>query len=134
MNEDMKQIVRRPTSQRQMVLGSIYRNNHPSAREIYEAITSEARMSFGTVYRNLQILVEEQEIACVQADPEVMRYDKRTDPHYHLHCRKCGKVFDAPLQYHADIDQELSKNSGFIIESHTIVFEGLCRECADSKG
>ena len=129
----MKQILRRPTSQRQMVLTSICQNNHPSAREIYEAITRKVRMSFGTVYRNLQILVEEKEITCVQADPEVMRYDKRTDPHYHLHCRKCGKVFDAPLQYHADIGKELAKTSDFIIESHTIVFEGLCRKCAGNK-
>jgi Fur family peroxide stress response transcriptional regulator len=134
MSKDIKQIIRRPTSQREMVLNSICQGNHPSARDIFEAITRKTRMSFGTVYRNLQILEEEKEIVSVQADPKVLRYDRRTEPHYHFHCRKCGKVFDAPFRYQANIDnidKKVSKKSGFIVESHTIVFEGLCQECTD---
>ncbi|MDR2479391.1 MAG: transcriptional repressor [Treponema sp.] len=133
MNKDIKQVTRRPTSQREMVLDSICQGNHPSAREIYENITRKTRMSFGTVYRNLQILEEEKEIISVQADPNALRYDRRTEPHYHFHCRKCGNVFDVPCRYQADIDsidKKVSKKSGFIVESHTIVFEGLCQECA----
>ena len=120
-----------------MVLNSICQGNHPSARDIFDAITRKTRMSFGTVYRNLQILEEENEIVAVQADPKALRYDRRIEPHYHLHCRKCGKVFDAPCQYQADIDsidKKVSKSSGFIVESHTIVFEGLCQKCAGGKG
>jgi Fur family peroxide stress response transcriptional regulator len=136
MNKEMKQIVRRPTSQRELVLNSVYQGNHLSARDIFEDITRKTRMSFGTVYRNLQILEEEKEIVSVQADPKALRYDWRTEPHYHFHCRKCGKVFDAPCEYHTDIDnidKKLSKKSGFVVESHTIVFEGLCQDCADNK-
>ena len=137
MKNDTKQIIRRPTSQLEMVLNSICQGNHPSARDIFDAITRKTRMSFGTVYRNLQILEEENEIVAVQADPNALRYDRRIEPHYHLHCRKCGKVFDAPCQYQADIDsidKKVSKSSGFIVESHTIVFEGLCQKCAGGKG
>jgi Fur family peroxide stress response transcriptional regulator len=86
-------------------------------------------MSFGTVYRNLQILVEEGEIIAVQTDPDVLRYDRRRVPHYHLHCKKCGKVFDMPLPYRGDLDKKAGEKSGFLIESHTISFEGLCAGC-----
>ena len=133
MSREMKAITRRPTSQREMVLNSVSQGCHLSARDIFEDISRETRMSFGTVYRNLQILEEEKEIIAVQADPQAVRYDRRTDPHYHLHCRKCGGVFDAPCGYHADMDKmdkKVSKKSGFIVESHTIVFEGLCPDCA----
>ena len=133
MNKDIRHIVRRRTSQREIVLTSICMGKHPSARDIYAAITRKEKMSLGTVYRNLQILEDEKEIMCVKADPEVMRYDRRLDRHYHLHCRKCGEVFDVTSRYHEDIDKEASKNSGFVIESHTIVFTGLCQECADKK-
>ncbi|MDR2552724.1 MAG: transcriptional repressor [Treponema sp.] len=136
MNKEMGKITRRPTSQREMVLNSVCQGNHLSARDIFETITHKTRMSFGTVYRNLQILEEEKEIVSVQADPKAVRYDRRRDPHYHFHCRKCGGVFDAPCQYHEDIDdmdRKVAKTSGFIVESHTIVFEGLCQECANSQ-
>ena len=132
MNKNKREVVRRSTSQREIVLNSISMGKHPSARDIYDSITRRVKMSFGTVYRNLQILEEEKEIVCVKADPQQMRYDKRMDRHYHLHCRKCGNVFDVPSRYHVSIDREASKNSGFVVESHTIVFEGLCQECADA--
>jgi len=112
------------------VLGAVCEGNHPSAREIFERLPGEASMSFGTVYRNLQILADEGEIACVEADPHAARYDRRRDRHYHLYCRLCGKVFDVPIPYREDIDREAAEKSGFVIESHTTAFQGLCVECA----
>ena len=103
-----------------------------SAREIFEIVSHKARMSFGTVYRNLQILVEDGEIIAVQTDPDVLRYDRRRVPHYHLHCKKCGKVFDMPLCYRNDLDKKARETSSFLIESHTISFEGLCADCQNT--
>jgi Fur family peroxide stress response transcriptional regulator len=110
-------------------LAAICQGNHLSAREIYEAVSQKTRMSFGTVYRNLQILEEEGEIIPVQTDPDVVRYDRKRVRHYHLHCTKCGRVFDMPLPYRGDLDKKAGEKSGFIIESHTISFEGLCLDC-----
>ncbi|MDR2588526.1 MAG: transcriptional repressor [Spirochaetales bacterium] len=124
-----REIVRRSTSQRELVLEAICKGNHLSAREIFEIVSKKARMSFGTVYRNLQILVEEGRIIAVEADPSVLRYDRRLSSHYHLHCKKCGKVFDMPLSYYNDLDKNAGGASGFLIESHTISFKGLCPDC-----
>jgi Fe2+ or Zn2+ uptake regulation protein len=134
MNSANKDVIRRNTGQRDLVLKAVCNGNHLSAREIFELISGKKRMSFGTVYRNLQILEEEGEIAVIKADPELLRYDRRRDLHHHLHCRKCGKVFDIPVPYRAKLDAEARQKSGFTIDSHTITFEGLCRACKNRQG
>jgi Fe2+ or Zn2+ uptake regulation protein len=129
MNNSEKEIIRRKTNQRNLVLEAVCNGNHLSAREIFEQIDSKKRMSFGTVYRNLQILEEEGEIIAVKTDPELLRYDRRRERHHHLRCRKCGKVFDMPVPYRPEFDTEAAQKSGFTIESHAITFEGLCCNC-----
>jgi Fe2+ or Zn2+ uptake regulation protein len=131
MNNKEKEIVRRKTNQRNLVLEAVCHGNHLSAREIYDLIAVKKRMSFGTVYRNLQILEEEGEIVAIKTDPELWRYDRRTTPHHHLRCRNCGKVFDVPVPYRPEYDTEAAQKSGFTIESHAITFEGLCTNCKD---
>jgi len=128
-----REITRRQTNQREIVLDAICRGNHLSAREIFEQVSRKKRMSFGTVYRNLQILAEGGEISCIQADPEALRYDRRRERHHHLHCKKCGGVFDIPLPYRDDLDREVAVKSGFLIDSHAIAFEGICRECQEKN-
>lgn len=129
-NNSNKSIIRRATAQREMVLKAVCEGGHLTAREIFDIVSRTGRMSFGTVYRNLQILVEEHEIICLQNDPEATRYDRRRDRHHHFHCRKCGKLFDIPLAYSSDLDREAAANSVFIIEFHSLTFEGLCPECS----
>jgi Fe2+ or Zn2+ uptake regulation protein len=94
-----------------------------------KSASQKTRMSFGTVYRNLQILEEEGEIISVQTDPAVLRYDRKRVRHYHLRCKKCGRVFDIPIPYRKDFDRKAGGKSGFVIESHTVSFEGLCLDC-----
>jgi Fe2+ or Zn2+ uptake regulation protein len=127
-----KQVIRRKTSQRELVLGAVCNGNHLSAREIFELISVKNRMSFGTVYRNLQILEEEGQIISIKADPELLRYDRRVTPHHHMHCKKCGKVFDVFVPYRPEFDAEAAQTSGFVIDSHTVAIEGLCRDCKNA--
>jgi Fur family peroxide stress response transcriptional regulator len=130
MNDSDKTIVRRTTTQRELILKVVYEGGHPTASEIFEIVSRSRKMSFGTVYRNLQILAGEGEIICVQIGQDALRYDWRKDRHHHFHCRTCGKVFDIPVPYSSNIDKEAAENSAFVIAFHTITFEGLCPECA----
>jgi Fur family peroxide stress response transcriptional regulator len=129
MNNNTKDIIRRKTGQRDLVLEAVCHGNHLSAREIFELISAKKRVSFGTVYRNLQILEEEGEIATIKTDPELLRYDRRRDRHHHLRCTQCGKVFDMPVPYRPEFDTEAAQKSGFTVDSHAITFEGLCGDC-----
>ena len=124
-----KQSERRSTRQRALVLEAVCAANHPTAKEVHETISRTKPIGVGTVYRNLMVLEEEGELASVTSNPEVVRYDRRRDPHYHFCCRKCGKVFDMPLAYNGALDAQAVEESGFEVESHRITFDGVCIDC-----
>lgn len=120
----------RNSKQRQLVLDAVQtRCDHPTADQIYlDVRAKDDKISRGTVYRNLGILSEDGQITNVKvfaAD----RFDSRLDRHYHLVCTGCGKVFDAPMDYCADYDALIAKETGFQISRHRMIFEGLCPEC-----
>ncbi len=123
-------IIRRYTKQRRLVLQAVRsRCDHPTAEQIYEdAHTADPRISNGTVYRNLNCLAEDGEISHVRV-PGADRYDLRTDLHYHMFCVKCKKVIDAPYSYKDFLDEETTRQSGFEIIRHRLIFEGICPEC-----
>lgn len=124
----MKQ--QRNTKQRQLVLDAVRaRCDHPSADQIYLDVRSkDDRISRGTVYRNLNILAGSGEILHVKV-PSADRFDRRLDYHYHLICTSCGKVSDVPMEYHSELDREMEKETGYSVDRHRTVFEGVCPEC-----
>ena len=121
---------RRTTAQRQLVLDEVRsRRDHPSADDIYLSVrASDEHISRGTVYRNLNLLSDSGEIRHVKV-PGCDRYDYRCEPHYHIICTKCGKVCDVALDYDKSADAVVSENSGFLIDRHITVFEGICPDC-----
>lgn len=120
----------RDTKQRRMVLEAVLsRCDHPTADQIYSDLRmKDDKISRGTVYRNLGILAEDGDITNVKV-PAADRFDSRLDRHYHMYCTMCGKVFDAPLSYRTEYDEEVEKETGFRITRHRVVFEGLCQDC-----
>lgn len=121
----------RNSKQRQLILDAVKgRCDHPTADQIYlEVREKDEKISRGTVYRNLGLLSENGQIANVKV-PAADRYDLRTDYHYHLVCTCCGRVFDAPVPYHAEYDEQVAEQTGFQIKRHRTIFEGLCAECS----
>lgn len=124
----------RNSKQRQIILDAVTaRCDHPTADQIYLDVRAKNdKISRGTVYRNLGILSENDEITNVKV-PSADRYDSRIDRHYHIFCKSCGKVFDAPLNYHIEYDEQIEKETGFQIDRHRLIFEGLCSECKNKS-
>lgn len=124
----------RYSKQRQMILDAVMtRCDHPTADQIYlDVRAKDDKISRGTVYRNLGILSEKDEITNVKV-PSADRYDSRLDRHYHIFCTGCGKVFDAPLKYREQYDEQIEKETGFKINRHRLIFEGLCTECNNKQ-
>jgi Fe2+ or Zn2+ uptake regulation protein len=121
-----------------MVLNAIHALEHPTAQETYAYImkttdfSMKEAISVGTIYRNLQVLEQDGRIISVAPENQgAMRYDDRLDAHYHLLCRNCGRVFDVPLAYSGSLDSEAEQHSGFKIESHNIIFNGVCKDCLE---
>ena len=128
MKDSEKQ--QRDTKQRRLVYDSVMsRCDHPNADDIYtQAHAADPRLSKGTVYRNLKVLSENGDVLHVKI-PGTDRYDRNVYPHYHVLCTVCGKVVDAPLVYSPELDAAVSENTGFAIDTHRTVFEGICPEC-----
>ena len=124
----------RDTRQRRLVLEAVRaRTDHPSADDIYLAVREQdERISRGTVYRNLNVLAEAGEITHVKV-PSADRYDLRQEKHYHLFCTGCGAVCDAPVDYRAQLDRQVAEETGFAVERHRTIFEGLCPACQAKK-
>ena len=105
------------------------RYDHPMADQIYEDVCREdARISKGTVYRNLSLLAADGKIGHIRV-PGADRYDSRVDPHCHIICMKCGRVEDVPVEYDEDIDRIAEETTGYLVDHHNMVVEGICPDC-----
>ncbi|NCB94574.1 MAG: transcriptional repressor [Clostridia bacterium] len=120
----------RNTRQRQLVLQVVQaHHDHPSADQIYLDVRKiDEKISRGTVYRNLHQLSVNGDILHVRI-PGVDRYDCRIDLHYHLLCTRCGAVSDLELPYDARLDEKIKEETGYEVERHRTIFEGICPEC-----
>ncbi|MDR1580727.1 MAG: transcriptional repressor [Synergistaceae bacterium] len=125
----MRKVIRRKSTQREIVLEAVRSDAHMTAREIFDEVSRISSMSFGTVYRNLQVLEVQGEIARVDSDANATRYERKKQLHWHLYCRKCGGVFDFPESSSVSFDQDAEARSGFLIEERVVMYRGLCVQC-----
>ncbi len=110
-------VQKRNTIQRQLVISAVRSlSNHPTAEEVYNRIVLDyPDISKGTVYRNLNSLD---------------RYDHMLTKHYHVQCMKCHRFMNVDdLDYFQDLDDKIAQMTGYRMENHNIVFQGICPEC-----
>ena len=83
-----------------------------------------------TIYRTLETLAELGLICELYAGGTCRSYTISTPQHHHhLICSRCGTVIDFTGHYLSELEDNLSKESGFRIDSHLLEFVGLCRNC-----
>jgi Fur family peroxide stress response transcriptional regulator len=104
---------------------------HPTADTVYLSVKQEfPNISLGTVYRNLNLLADLGEAVKITAPNGGVHFDGRTEPHYHFHCNKCGRVIDLQLDELNCINKAAGENFDGIIENHSMMFYGTCRDCS----
>ncbi len=125
------------SAQREAILELIQadRNSHLTAEEVFAKLkVDHPRLSVGTVYRNLHVLAAQGAIQALQMGTGSDIYDGRTDPHYHLVCKRCGDISDIDGMVNPDLETEAAKRSGsFKVENHSVEFYGLCGWCARAE-
>lgn len=119
------------TRQREAVLESIQQaEKHLTAQEIYHRVRQRLPgIAYGTVYNSLAYLREAGLVREVKLGDGPVLYDKRTDRHDHLCCRRCGVVLDYKLPHLAKLLTLVEHETGFQVESAHMLFEGLCPDC-----
>jgi Fur family peroxide stress response transcriptional regulator len=120
------------TPQRQAILEYLLvTDSHPTAEEIYRQVKERfPGVSLGTIYNTLNMLKENNFLLELNCGEMSTRFDGNAANHYHVVCRGCGKVVD----FHTDLlqlDALAAEHTGFAIETHRLVFYGVCTQCRE---
>lgn len=117
--------------QRELILNTVMeRPMHPSADDIYSRLKNEnPNISLGTVYRNLNQLAEHGYIMRILIAGGCDRFDGRTDEHYHMICESCGQVTDVELNLLNNLDEQIEKETGFVVKKRDLILRGVCSQC-----
>ncbi|MDG2040619.1 MAG: Fur family transcriptional regulator [Ilumatobacter sp.] len=121
------------TPQRQLLFRLLDGNRcHPTAESLHAAASREMPgISLRTVYMTLADLTDMREIEVLSVDGGAARFDSNTDDHHHVLCCECGNVEDVYVGGVSDL--EVVGLDGFTPSTTSIVFHGICRECAASS-
>jgi len=112
------------------VLGSS--QEHLTTADIYEKVQPECPgIGLVTIYRFLQILTELGFICEVHSDEICHRYIIRRQVvhHHHLICSGCGAVVDFIDCDLSELEDRLSRDTGFEVGGHLLEFYGRCQHC-----
>jgi Fur family transcriptional regulator, peroxide stress response regulator len=122
----------RLTPQRLAVLKILAEDEtHPSVGRVYDRVLKEfPTTSLATVYKTIILLKELDEVLELGFPDGSNRYDgAKPFPHPHMICTRCKKIVDPELTSLSDLNQEMSRKTGFQILHHRLDFFGLCPEC-----
>jgi len=108
--------------------------DHPSPEMLYERVKRQIpSISLGTVYRNIKIFLDHGLIGEVSLHHGSLRLEANNEPHHHLVCRQCRKMFDLPASGVHAIRLRRELPEGFQVERFVVEAHGLCRECTAPK-
>lgn len=120
------------TKQKQIIIDTLKKNKiHPTIQEIYHKVHEiDSKVGQATVYRNISKLVEDGKIIKIPTRKGIDRYDADCNPHYHLLCNKCEKIYDIFDEDYYELIKRVEIEYQLKITSSIILFEGICSKCS----
>jgi Fe2+ or Zn2+ uptake regulation protein len=85
---------------------------------------------YSTVFRAVGVLQTEGLIQAVNLGDGLSRYEARRDHHEHVRCDACGRVAEVPGCVLEGAAKEIEESTGYRLKSHSLVFSGICPDCA----
>lgn len=123
----------RTTQQKRIILGALAMADHPTANELYFALHDKyPKISKATVFRVLAHASENGTVRRIDLKGEDARYDADLRSHAHMHCLKCGRVFDLSPSQFAEI-LNIKQISDFAVTSCELEFTGVCGGCREKE-
>jgi len=120
------------TPQRRVVIQAIASNQeHLTPIAIYEKVHQDhPDIGLVTIYRTIEILAKLKLICELHAGGSCHSYTiSAPGHHHHLICSNCGKVVDFAGCELGEVQQSLTRETRFRIDSHLLEFIGLCQAC-----
>ena len=119
------------TPQRRAVLEVITgSHDHLTPQAIYRRVQKKyPAIGLVTIYRTLEILADLNLVCRVHAEDNCRSYLMRrpNGHHHHMVCKSCGEVIDITGCNLDELEQRLSRETGFKIDGHLLEFNGHCR-------
>jgi Fur family ferric uptake transcriptional regulator len=116
------------TRQREILVRRIFeREEHFSAEALEDRVKGDA-ISKATIYRTLQLLCEcrlVEEVA-LEDDRRFYEHTYGHDPHDHIICVDCKKVFEFDGAPVAEMESEVARRLGFLPVGHRLRIEATC--------
>jgi len=116
------------TRQREILLRRIFEQEvHFSVEGLEDRVKGDG-ISKATIYRTVQLLMEAELISEVTLVDNRRMYEHTYghDPHDHIVCIDCNKVFEFDGAELAQIEGEIAKRLGFVPVGHRLRLEATC--------
>jgi Fur family ferric uptake transcriptional regulator len=121
------------TPQRRAVLKLIAQSqDHFTPATLHERVKEEyPGIGIVTIYRTIEMLSDLGLICCVYGEGNYRSYLIRRpeEHHHHLVCSGCKKVIEFTDCDIDELEQRLSRKTGFMIEGHLLEVRGKCPDC-----
>ena len=85
---------------------------------------------FSSVFRALAFLETEGAVSRVELGDGKARFEPTHGHHEHVRCESCGAVAAVPGCLLEAARPQVERQTGFSITGHSLLFTGLCSECA----
>lgn len=103
---------------------------HPTPELVYERVKRQIpAISLGTVYKNIKTFLDAGLLKEVSLHHGTQRLDANTDPHHHLVCSRCRRIFDLPAEAVEPPRLRNRLKSGFRVERTSVEMIGTCAVC-----
>ena len=120
----------RQTKQKTAIYEALKSLDHPTATEVYTNLQESCpSISRATVFRVLGGFAQSGRALELRLAGTDVRYDYNVAPHFHVHCRGCGRVADVFLPELLGVGEEVKSACGFTVEGATVEFFGRCESC-----
>ncbi|MBQ9451760.1 MAG: transcriptional repressor [Desulfovibrio sp.] len=122
----------RMTRQRAIILEELRKlKSHPTADELYGIVRERLpRISLGTVYRNLDFLVENGDVICLESAGSTRRFDGDISAHQHVRCIYCGRIGDVATMCEPPSVEGVYAEGFANIHNSRVEYDGVCEICA----
>ncbi|MFP4199868.1 MAG: Fur family transcriptional regulator [Clostridia bacterium] len=124
------------TRQRRIIVGTLLKceDQHPSAEDLHQLVREQLPdVGLATIYRTLDLLERLGIIRGVNFGDGRTRYELTSElhQHHHLVCVRCGAIEEVDEDLLGDVEDEISRRTGFTIVDHDLKIYGICHECRE---
>ncbi|CAN5177813.1 peroxide-responsive transcriptional repressor PerR [soil metagenome] len=135
-SDQLKSAELKITEPRKAVLDILSNSINPLDADTIKQLLDKKNISAdqATVYRILKTFTDKVIVKKVILHEGKTHYELADRPHHHhIVCVSCGKIQDVEECGMDEMDRDIEKNTGFLIQSHSFELFGLCPECKKTK-